>query len=739
LPSRSVLCVAVALVAAFAPTAPALATHTGKQPNVLMIMTDDQRLDGTMAVMSKTRYRFKSNGTWFPDAYATTPLCCPSRTSFFSGRYNHNNQVHGNSEARYIEEQWTIQRYLQDAGYFTGLFGKFLNGWNIWIEPSYWDRFSIYGGYTGGGYYPTVNENGTIKTLYERTPPYYETHYVRDQAIRFLAEAERDDDRPWFLYLTTKAPHVPHTPEEKYASAPVPPFEAPPNYFETDLSDKPDWVRRRQYWPPNIQTERTQQLQTLMSVDDMVDRVFRELGRRDEEQDTLAFFVSDNGYFWGEHGQGAKGPPYAEGIKLPFFARWPSHPNAFRRGTRDTRLVTNIDFAPTVLDATDVTATQGSPPMDGVSLLDKSRQRNRIFTEFWRNGDFNPGIIPPWASVRTRTYHYIEYYKEDGGTPLLWPDGSPVREYYDLTNDPYELVNLLHDGDSQNDPPTASIESQLQRDRLCSGDSCPPGTQPGPTTDQVDPVPDLASPPPPGATLTGPFILTAFAHDNIGVVGLQYKLDAANLGPEDSSIFYNATWDTTQSANGPHTIAVQARDPAGNVGSASYPFSVDNSSPRAIDVQTCAAPATCGPTPGTVENGDTITYYFSTAMDPTSLVPGWSGGARAVTARVNPDVPSAGYDDNFTVDGVPGLGAVDLGFPNYTATYYDPHVFAGSSMQMSADLKSLTVTLGGGLASVPHGDTAVMGWASGAGLRGASGTPGCACYVMETGPYDREF
>ena len=189
----------------------------------------------------------------------------------------HNTDVHTNSEAGNIEQDWTLQRYLQDEGYQTAIFGKFFNGWNVWMPPAHWDKWGIWGSYVlGDDYYPTVNDQGTVRSLYSGTPT-YESHFIRDKAVDFLARAERDDSRPWLLYLTPKAPHPPATPEPKYARASVPALVQPPSYFESDISDKPDWLRQRTTTPASIQSLHDKQLRTLKSIDDMVYRVFTEL------------------------------------------------------------------------------------------------------------------------------------------------------------------------------------------------------------------------------------------------------------------------------------------------------------------------------------------------------------------------------------------------------------------------------------------------------------------------------
>jgi hypothetical protein len=126
-------------------------------------------------------------------------------------------------------------------------------------------------------------------------------------------------------------------------------------------------------------------------------------------------------------------------------------------------------------------------------------------------------------------------------------------------------------------------------------------------------------------------------------------------------------------------------------------------------------------------------------MDPGSIVPGWNGASRPVTLRINSDAPSAGYDDTVTLDGVPALGTIDLGLQTYTSDHMAPNVYPGSTMQMSADQTEVTVTLGGGFPAATGNSVQHAGWQPGPGLRSATGVPACACYLIETGAYDREF
>jgi arylsulfatase A-like enzyme len=431
-----------------------------RRPNVLIIVTDDQR--SGLSVMPETRRWFVERGTRFSNMFVSTPVCCPSRATIFSGRYAHNHQVQANTDSATLklDHRSTLQRYLQDAGYRTGIFGKLLNGWDISRDPPYFDDWSIISRAVPGGYLNGKwNERGTLKTISE-----YSTTYLADNAIRFLSDQEDDDDRPWFLYISTTAPHTPpYHVEPKYENMSVPPTAPNPAMTEEDRSDKPPHVRNE----PREESRREIQLRLLMSVDDLVERVTGRLETL-EEDNTLAVYVSDNGYLWGEHGLDNKSLPYLPSVRVPMMIRWPDR---IDEGMIDDRLAANVDIAPTVLDAVGL-SPDDSWPHDGRSLLE-SWSRDRILTEYWqpppedREGLLSKVKIPAWASLTTPRYQYTEYYRRDERTPRF-------RELYNLEDDPWQLSNLLADKAAR--PADAFIERlsrRLARDRTCEAEACP--------------------------------------------------------------------------------------------------------------------------------------------------------------------------------------------------------------------------------------------------------------------------
>lgn len=423
-------------------------------PNVLVIVTDDQRT-GTMFAMPKTLQWLRAGGVEFSQGYVTTPSCCPSRASIFSGRYVHNHGVLQQQLGANLDHRSTLQRQLKAGGYYTAMAGKFLNHWNIGTRPPYFDRYAV----AGGGYYNRYwGIDGVVRQI-----PTYTTTFIGDKAVEYLSGFERANDaRPWFLYLATFAPHLPRRPEPKYAGLTFGSWAGNPAVNE-NVSDKPGYVRWRQpVSDSTIQQMRTEQLRTLKSVDDMVDRVLRTLQAQGELWNTLVIYLSDNGYMWGEHRLAdTKFVPYTESVRVPFFARWPGHLAA---GTTDSRLVANIDIKPTVLAAAGITADP-TYPMDGRSFL-SAGGRNRALTEYFFDDRNAPGI-QTWAAIRTPTYQYIENYNQ----PSL--NGGTFREYYDLTKDPWMLTNLYRDGNPGNDPAIGPLSSQLAADRQCAGATCP--------------------------------------------------------------------------------------------------------------------------------------------------------------------------------------------------------------------------------------------------------------------------
>ncbi|SEN79193.1 sulfatase family protein [Actinacidiphila rubida] len=411
-----------------ADAAPAAAA-AGTRPNILVVLTDDQP-NATEWATPNTVAWLVDGGVKFSRGHVSTPLCAPSRSSIFSGRYAHDHGVRDNSSPYNLDQHTTVQRYLHDAGYRTGLFGKYLNAWHNTDNPPHFDDWLLLDPVTYNN--GTYNDNGTVHTITG-----YSTTVIKDRVLSFL-DGAKSDQRPWFAFVAPKAPHAPNTPDAKYADTPVPAWNGRPSVPEADRSDKPAYIQNATHTLDDGRTIRRNQLRTLLSVDDAVQEIHDKLAALGQLDNTLVFYLGDNGYCWGDHGWTAKSVPYRPSIEVPFYVSWPAA--GLDGGTVDDRIAANIDIAPTILDAVGITP---DTPHNGLSLLG-SRRRDHLLVEWWHR---NPGDDPhTWASTVSATYQYTEYYAlhtdaqgQEAGTGEL-----VFREYYDLVNDPYQLTNLLY-------------------------------------------------------------------------------------------------------------------------------------------------------------------------------------------------------------------------------------------------------------------------------------------------------
>ena len=441
------------------------ATKPGERPNILVIVTDDQRAEGTLDVMPKTRRWFAREGTTFTNAFVTTPLCCPSRASILTGNYAHNHFAFVNDINRSsapFEHSRGIQRYLRKGGYRTGIVGKYLNGFPLESKPPFFDDYFVHEAFY---YRSRWNAQGKVKDVRG-----YSTTYARNRSRQLLRKYDKGK-KPWFLYVATNAPHSPLTSEPKYRGSDCGPPPNDPAVTETDLADKPPWIKRLDQGREFAFGVRCDQRRILRSADDMVDGIMGELRRLGESRNTLAIFTSDNGLFWGEHGNLAiKDLPYDPSTKVPMLMRWPGK---VARGRIDDRLVANLDIAPTAVDATGIRG----PLMDGRSLLSRG-SRDRLLLEYGGLTD----LIPAWSAIRRPTQQYTEYYSFPGrdrthalpgGAATERQNEASFLEYYDLLADPFQVDNIASRREPPVPPELSELASQLHRDMDCRGRTCP--------------------------------------------------------------------------------------------------------------------------------------------------------------------------------------------------------------------------------------------------------------------------
>ncbi len=455
--------------------APGAESTTGKRdkrPNVVVIMTDDQRAQD-VRVMPTLRRKLKQRGTTFRNFFATFPLCCPSRATFLTGQYAHNHGVTDNRppEGGYeaFDPTGSLPVSMERAGYRTAYIGKYLNGYGHTDRghdarevPPGWMRWYVPVEKTAGLMYDYIlNENGHLRR-YGSKPRHYQTDVYARLAKRFIRRSTQQS-QPFFLTVAPLAPHG----EGSYDGSPNPrpaprhlgalrkeSLPQPPSFNERGLSDKPLAVRegnlagreRRRA----LRQKNRDRLTSLVSVDGLVKRVIGELREGDELDETFIVFTSDNGYLLGEHRlKEKKRSIYEESVRVPLVLRGPGIPrNVVRR-----QVAGNIDLAPTIVD---FAATKLGRPVDGRSLLRLARSQHAAAE---RDILLETGEA---KAVRTSRFLYAEH--ENG-----------ERELYELDRDPYELESR-HAGGPHAEAQDEKIETRLAQ-RLgdlatCSGRSC---------------------------------------------------------------------------------------------------------------------------------------------------------------------------------------------------------------------------------------------------------------------------
>ena len=435
------LAVASGGIVALIVTRPDAGRGTDHRPNIIVILTDDQSLETlphdppVMPWLQSQIQDPAGHWRWFPNAVFNTPLCCPSRATILTGQYSHHTGVVNNDTGHLLDESTTLPVWLHDAGYTTGLIGKYLNlypfnrgnyvppGWDRWFAKLNESGATTYYGYQ-------VIDQGSLRT-YGQAPADYVTTVLTQQAVDFVRTAPAS--KPFFLYFTPPAPHGPWIPAPGDAGAYQGPALVPPVADTAPVSGMPAWVQNLPALTPTdiatLQAERRQQYDTLLGVDRSVQAIVDAVAARGELSNTYIFFLTDNGYSFGEHRIVGKRCPYEECIRTPFAVYVPG----VVAGT-DPQLVSNVDLAPTIA------ALAGVAPgllEDGSSfarnLTDPgapARHQTKLIE--WA-GDPN---VPPWWGVRTPDFAYIET-----GTSA---------ELYDLTGrlgpaDPHELHNVAAD------------------------------------------------------------------------------------------------------------------------------------------------------------------------------------------------------------------------------------------------------------------------------------------------------
>jgi arylsulfatase A-like enzyme len=459
------------------------------RPNILFIMSDDHAAHAISAYGSQVNQtpnldRLATGGMRLANCFAVNSICTPSRATILTGKYSHINGVPVFN--RFDGSQPTVAKYLQTAGYHTGMFGK----WHLGSDPTGFDEWKILPGQ--GIYFDPVflDPNG------RQTINGYVTDVITDLAIAFLKS--RPKDKPFFLMCHHKAPHRPWEPDAKHKALFADKVIPEPATLYDNYATRTDAIREclqkvftdltrrdlklvppadlkgpeRNQWlnvkPTQVEIEAAGKKKTLtgdelnkwkyqrylqdylacvQSIDDNVGRLLDWLDQNGLRENTLVIYTSDQGFFLGDHGLYDKRFMYEPSVRMPFLVRWPG---VIKPGSVQSALAINPDFAPTFMDLAGLPAPSDMQGRSLVPLLKGERPADWR-TSFYYRYYHDPGDHNTRAhyGVRTETHKLIYFWKKD-----QW-------EMFDLVKDPNELVNVYSDPAQQT--VVAQLKTELYR------------------------------------------------------------------------------------------------------------------------------------------------------------------------------------------------------------------------------------------------------------------------------------
>jgi arylsulfatase A-like enzyme len=430
------------LLATFTPALPA----AEKQPNILYIMADDHAAHALSAYGSKINKtpnldRIATGGMRFDLCLVTNSICTPSRAAILTGKYAHINGVPVFN--RFDGSQPTLAKYLQAAGYHTGMIGK----WHLGSEPAGFDYWNVLPG-QGVYHNPVLFELGQRKQY-----PGYVTDVITDLSLAFLDK--RPKDKPFFLMCHHKAPHRPWEPDDKHAKQWENVQVPEPETFNDDYATRSDAAREatmridrdlkpsdvKKTPPPGLSAEELKKwnyqrflrdyLACIASIDDNVGRMLDYLDKNGLAENTIVIYTSDQGFFLGDHNWFDKRFMYEESLRMPFLVRWPGKVKA---GSASDGMILNVDFAPTLLDAAGLPVPADMQGRSFLPLLRGETPGDWRTSMYYRYYHYpQDHRVQPHYGVRTAKHKLIYFNKID-----QW-------ELFDLTKDPHELKNVYAD------------------------------------------------------------------------------------------------------------------------------------------------------------------------------------------------------------------------------------------------------------------------------------------------------
>ena len=457
-------------------------------PNILFIMSDDHAAHAISAYGSRINCtphidRLASQGVRLDHCYCTNSICTPSRATILTGQYGH---INGVREWQALDNRRPIQlqKFLQAAGYQTALFGKWHLGAgttpNVWRDDA-GGKGAVPSDPAGFDDWATLPGQGDYHDPKFHTPggkiqkEGYVSDIITDMSLDWLDR--RDRDRPFFLCVHHKAPHRPWEPGEKYAHLYEDEEIPRPETFDDDYATRPAAERAEMRImgdlkkedvkidpPPDLtgaalkdwyyQRYIKDYLRCVASVDASVERLVHKVDVDGLANDTIVIYTSDQGFFLGDHGWYDKRFIYDHSSRMPFVMRFPPEIEA---GSSRDAILTNLDFAPTLLDYAGIQPPVEMQGRSGRGMLQGETPpdwQDDFYYRYWDHGGHN---ICAHYGVRTHSHKLIYYYtpkrtmRGEVGKPKI----PPYWELFDLEADPNELHNLY------DDPPYAKVQQQL--------------------------------------------------------------------------------------------------------------------------------------------------------------------------------------------------------------------------------------------------------------------------------------
>lgn len=452
---------------------------SAKQPNIILIMTDQHRgdclgIEGHRVLQTPCLDWLAASGARFGHAYTACPVCVPARRTLMSGKKPVNHGVVHNYDT--LLEGPTLPEVLRDNGYQTHLSGKL----HLWpLRKSYgFEGMELSDGpgasrFEGDSDYIRFLKRENVKGLHPqgahgvasnslRVRPwhlderYHVANWATEQAIEFLET--RDPTRPFFLKVSYFHPHPPLTPPEWYYNFYVnqelpQPIEADWSrlYNEACFGGCPDPSAERGGWNTLLPKAVQHQFQAayyaaIHHIDDQIQRLFNAFGFIEglDLNETAIVFCSDHGDMAGDHQLFAKCLPYEGSMRVPFIVRTPQSSGS-PKGRVIDQPVELMDIMPTILDMAGL-----KPPdsVDGRSVIPLIQGE----TDDWR--EYVHGEICDIQSASTGM-HYLT----DGQRKYAWFPGLGTEQFFDLERDPCEVNDLA-------DEPSRADEITLWRQRL---------------------------------------------------------------------------------------------------------------------------------------------------------------------------------------------------------------------------------------------------------------------------------